>query len=79
MNDEISLLMLWIDLCTSQQSSLKLLTRKTYNNSMIEKPTWLELVLHGEQNQGCSTGELRWKYFCILVLVLTYESKMDQN
>ena len=79
MNDEISLLMLWMDLCTSQQSSLKLLTRKTYNNSMIEKPNWLELVLHGEQNQGCSTGELHWKYFCILVLVLTYESKMDQN
>ena len=48
MNDEISLLMLWMDLCTSQQSNLKLLTRKTYNNSLIQQPSWLELVLHRE-------------------------------
>ena len=79
MNDEISLLMLWVDLCMSQHSNLKLLTRKTYNNSMIQQPNWLELVLHGEWNQGHSTGEVCWKYFCILALVLIYESKMDQN
>ena len=79
MNNEISLLTLWMDLCMSQQSNLKSLTRKTYNNSMIQQPNWLELVLHREQNQGCSTGEVCWKYFCISALVLIYESKMDPN
>ena len=48
MNDEISLLMLWMDLCISQQSNLKLLTRKTYNYSLIQQPNWPELVLPGE-------------------------------
>ena len=45
----------------------------------IHQLNWLELVLHGEQNQGHSTGEVHWKYYCILALVLIYESKMDQN
>ena len=63
----------------SQQSNIKSLMRKTYNNSLIQQPNWLELVLHGEQNQGHSAGEVCWKYFCILALVLIYESKMDQN
>ena len=76
---EISLLVLWMDLHMSQQSNLKLLTRKTYNNSLIQQPNWLELILHGEHNQACSTGEVCWKYLCILALVLIYESKMDQN
>ena len=58
---------------------LKIADKKTYNNSLIQPPNWLELVLHGEMNQGCSTGEVCWKYFCILALVLIYESKMDQN
>ena len=58
MNDEISLLMLSMDLHMSQQSNLKSLTRKTYNYSLIHQPNWLELVLHGEQNQGHSTAEL---------------------
>ena len=40
------------DLFMSQPSNLKLLTRKTNNNSLIQQPNWLELVLHGEQNQG---------------------------
>ena len=79
MNDEISLLMLWMDLHISQQSNLKSRTRKTYNNSLIQQPNWLELVLHGGQNQGHSTGKVCWKYLCILALVLIYESKMDQN
>ena len=52
MNEEISLLMLWMYVCMSQQSNIKSLTRKTYNNSLIQQPNWLELVLHGEQNQG---------------------------
>ena len=73
------MLMLWMDIHTTHQSSLKLLTRKTYNNTLIQQPNWLELVLHGEQNQGHSTCEVYWKYFCILSLVLIYESKMDQN
>ena len=34
----------------------------------------LELVLHREQNQGLSPGEVCWKLFCILALVLIYES-----
>ena len=46
---------------------------------MNQQPNWLELVLHGQQNQGHSTGEVSWKYFCILALVLIYGSKMDQN
>ena len=39
---------------------------------MNQQPNWLELVLHGEQNQEHSTGEVCWKYFCILALVLIY-------
>ena len=78
MNDEISLLMLWMDLHMSIQSNLKSLMRKTYNNSMIQQPNWQELVLHGEQNQGHSTGEVCWKYFCILALVLIYESRRPE-
>ena len=79
MNDEISVPMLWMDIQMSQQSNLKLLTGKTYNNSLIQQPNWLELVLHGEQNQVHSTGEVCWKWLCILALVLIYKSKMDQN
>ena len=61
MNDEISLLLLRMDVHMSQHSNLKSLTRKTYTITMIQQPNWLELVLHGEQNQGCSTGEVCWK------------------
>ena len=46
---------------------------------MIQQPNLLELLLHGEQNQGHSTGEVHLKYFCILALVLFYASKIDQN
>ena len=49
---QISLLILWMDRCVSQQSNLKSLTRKTYNNSLIQQPHWLELVLHWEQIRG---------------------------
>ena len=79
MNEESSLLMLLMDGCVSQQSNLKVLMRKTYKITMNQQPNWLELVLYGEQNQVCSTCEVCWKYFCILALVLVYESKMDQN
>ena len=54
---ESSLLMLWMDVYVSQQSNLKSLMRKTYNSSLIQQPSWLELVLHRGQNQGHSTGE----------------------
>ena len=67
MNDQISLLMLWMDGCMSQQSNLKSLI------TMNQQPNWLKLVMHGEQNQEDSTGEVCWKYFCILALVLIYE------
>ena len=76
---ENPLLMLWVDVYASQQPNLKLLMRKTYNTTMNQQPNWLELVLHGEQNQGHSTGKVCWKYFCILALIFIYESKMDQN
>ena len=46
---------------------------------MIQQPNWLEQVLQGGHNQGCSPGEVSWKYICILALVLIYESKIDQN
>ena len=74
---ENSLLMLWIDVYVSQRSNLKLLTRKTYNISLIQQPNWLELVLHWEQNQEHSTGEVCWKYFCILALVLIYVQNVN--
>ena len=63
----------------SQQSNLKSLMRKTYNNSLIQQTNRLGLVQHGEQNQGCSTGEVCWKYICSLALVLIFESTMDQT
>ena len=34
---KISLLMLWMDVHVGQQSNLKLLMRKTYNNSLIQQ------------------------------------------
>ena len=46
-----------------QQSNLKLLTTKTYKYALIQQPNWPELVLHGEQDQGHSTGEVCWKHF----------------
>ena len=30
--------------------------KKNLQYSLIQQPNWLELVLHGEQNQGHSTG-----------------------
>ena len=67
MNDEISLQMLWMDLHMSQQSNLKSLTRKTYSNSLIQQPNWLELVLHGEQNLGHSTVKYVGNTFVFLL------------
>ena len=49
---------------------------KNYSYALIEQPKRLELDLHGEQDQGCSTGEVCWKYFCIFALVLIYEPKL---
>ena len=69
-----------LDGCTCESTiKLKITDEKNFNNSLIEQPNCLELVLHGEQNQGHSTGEVCSKYFCILALVFIYESKMDQN
>ena len=79
MNEQISLLMLWMDVHASQQSNRKSLMSKTYNYTLNQQPNWLELVLHKEQNQGSLTGEVCWKYICVLALVLIYESKTEQN
>ena len=57
-----SLLMLWMDENTSQQSNKKLLKKKTYNCSLIQQPNRLELLLHGEKKQVHSIGEVCWKY-----------------
>ena len=35
--------------------------RKNLLMWMNQQPNWLELVLHGEQDQQCSTGEVCWK------------------
>ena len=43
-----SLLMLWMDENTSQQSNKKLVMMKTYNYSLIQQPNSLELLIHGE-------------------------------
>ena len=38
----------------------------------------VELVLHGEQNQGHSTGEVCWKYICILLWFISHKSRINQ-
>ena len=48
-----------------QQSNLKLLMTKLTKNSLNQQANWQELVLHREQNQGCSTGEV-----CGITLVI---------
>ena len=58
---------------------LQIADKKNYNNSMNQQPNWLELVLHGEQNQGHSTDEVCWKYFCILALVLIMSPKWTKT
>ena len=57
-----SLLTLWMDENSSQQSNKNCWPRKTYNNTLIQQPNWPELLLHGEYKQGCSTDEVCWKY-----------------
>ena len=48
MNEQISLLRLWMDVHMSQQSNLKSLMRKTDNDSTNLQHNWLELVLLGD-------------------------------
>ena len=36
----------------------KIADKKTYNITMNQQLNWLQLVLHGKQKQGCSTGEV---------------------
>ena len=62
MNEPIFLFLLWMGAIMKQQTQ-NCCQQKTYNYSMNQQPNWLELVLHGEQNQGHSTGEVCWKYF----------------
>ena len=78
--NERKLLVNALDGCIHESTiKLTISDMKNYNSSLIQQPNWLDLVLHGEQNQGHSTGEVCWKYFCILAFVFIYESKMDQN
>ena len=67
-----------MDGITKQQSNSKLLPTENLQLLMNQQPNWLEPVLHWEQNPGHSTGEVYWKYFCILLWFLFYESKIDQ-
>ena len=68
--------------CTNAQNN-----NQTYNCCqqknllmwMKEQPNWLGFILPGKQDQQCSTAEVSWKYGCILLWFLFYESKMDQN
>ena len=64
---------------TSQQSNENLLMRENlqYHSESTTKLARTDSAWGTEA--GCSTGEECWKYFCILALVLIYESKMDQN
>ena len=64
MNEQISLFLIWMDTLMRQQSNLKLLLTENLLN-LFESTT--KLARTGEQNQGCSTGEVCWKYFCILL------------
>ena len=58
-----SLLQLWMHKCSKQQTNLQLLsTEKNLLMWMDEQPNWLGLVLHGEEDQQQSTGEVCWKY-----------------
>ena len=62
-----------------QQSNLKLLS--TENLQLLNEST-TTLARTGSAwgtESGCSTGEVSWKYFCILLWFLFHESKMDQN
>ena len=63
----------------TQQLNLQFLAKKTLLEMMIQQPNWMEMVLDGEKNQRCSTGEVRLQYNCILLWFLFYESKIDQN
>ena len=46
---------------------------------MIEQPNWLRLVLHGEQDQQDSIGQVYWKDRCILLWFLFYEPKWTRT
>ena len=62
-----SLLMLWMDENVSQQSNKNRCQKKTYYCLVKQQPNWLELLLYGEKKQVHSTGEVCWKYCCILL------------
>ena len=50
--NERKLLVNALDGCICESTTkLKIADEKTYNNSLIQQPNWLEQVLHGEQNQ----------------------------
>ena len=63
----------------SQQSNEKLLMKENLQYHRESTTKLARTVLTQGTETGCSTGEVCWKYFCILPWFLLYESKMDQN
>ena len=60
-NEPFNLLAFALDAHT-HKTTIKLkiaANRKTYE---MQHSNWLELILHREQDQKCSTGEICWKY-----------------
>ena len=57
-NEQFKLLALTLDAQT-HKTTIKLTIAVMW---MIQQPKWLELVLHGKQDQQHSTGEVCWKY-----------------
>ena len=55
---------------SKQQSYLQLLSTENLLMWMNQQPNWLGLVLHGEQDHQCPTGEVCWKYVMYFALVL---------
>ena len=55
-------LMYYCRLCSHGSMPVIDLTSRSLHN----QPKWLEFVLHGGQDQKCSTGEVCWEYdvFC---------------
>ena len=68
-----------MDAISRQQSNSKLL--QTENLQLFNEST-TKLGRAGSAQgaeSGAPTGEVCWKYFCILLQFLFYGSKMDQN
>ena len=70
--------MLWMNENASQQSK-KLLTKENLQLLFDSTTKLARTASTRKQRQMCSTVEVCWKFGCILLWILFYESKMDQN